>query len=268
MSASKCLCVSGMCASEENMSEACASRSKARRRAGWRVRAAGCALAVAGAFGAVPAHAQFAVIDVAALMQWAQQALYWQQQLVGLRAQIAEVKATRDALTGQRGMERVMTVTNAARNYLPADFPGLERIVTVGALAREVQGIANAHAVLKAEYLARMSDGGADSVQRRRTRRAARQALARSVYAELSARFARLDELRTSIATARDDKAIEELDARIGVEQTMLANDQAKLAALEQVMVSEEEAGRQQVFEQALAAHGQFATRFQPVPGP
>lgn len=235
-------------------------------RRGRRIGFAGVVLGLAAMLGAASAHAQFAVIDVAALKQMIQQALYWQQQLTRMREQLAEVKGTREALTGVRGMERVLPIAAAARNYLPADFAGLDAVLSAGALARDRQRLVASQAVLSDAWLSGLPAALTDVVRAGREASASRQTLARSVYAELSGRFARLDQLRSAIAGAADGKAIAELTARIGVEQTMLANDQAKLTMLAQVMSAEEQARRQQVAERALARQGQFATRFQPVP--
>jgi len=46
----------------------------------------------------------------------------------------------------------------------------------------------------------------------------------------------------------------------------MLQNEQSKLLTLFQLVQAEQHANLQQVRERAVAGHGQFATRFRPVP--
>ena len=81
---------------------------------------------------ATPAEAQFAVIDVAAVNQLVQQMNAWQQQLMSMRMQLLQLEQTRIALTGFRGMDKLLPLTSADRNYLPLDAAGL---VALGLIA-------------------------------------------------------------------------------------------------------------------------------------
>jgi type IV secretion system protein VirB5 len=80
-----------------------------------------------------------------------------------------------------------------------------------------------------------------------------------------SQRFAALQSLIDAISVATDPKAVGELQARIAAEQAMVANEQIKLAALNAWAESQAMRAQWRRQEQAIAAHGTFATRFTPV---
>jgi hypothetical protein len=73
-----------------------------------------------------PAHAQFAVIDVNAAVQWVQQLASWYEQLNRMRMQYEELQQTRKALKDPR--QFVANLANSyferdyIRRYIPADF--------------------------------------------------------------------------------------------------------------------------------------------------
>jgi type IV secretion system protein VirB5 len=92
------------------------------------------------------------------------------------------------------------------------------------------------------------------------------QAITRAALANSSNRFSALQQLITAIAAAGDQKASLDLNARIAAEQGMLQNEHTKLQVLYQTTVAERWADEQRVREHVIAAHGSFATRFQPAP--
>src|SRR6185312_10019639 len=85
------------------------------------------------ALGYVPAAgAQFAVIDVAAIVQevqemqsLAQQVETAREQLSTAQDQLSQARAQLQAMTGGRGMEQLLT--GVSRNYLPRDWADLSR---------------------------------------------------------------------------------------------------------------------------------------------
>ena len=95
---------------------------------------------------------------------------------------------------------------------------------------------------------------------------ALQQNLTRQALLTTSNRFDSLQHLIDAIAAAEDQKAVLDLQARVGAESSMLQNEQSKLLTLFQLVQAEEHTNRQQQRERAVVGHGQFATRFQPVP--
>jgi hypothetical protein len=69
-----------------------------------------------------------------------------------------------------------------------------------------------------------------------------------------------LQQLITAIGTESDQKGALDLQARIAAEQSMLQNDQSKLAVLAQAAQGQRAAARQAAQEQAIADVGSFRT--------
>jgi type IV secretion system protein VirB5 len=91
-------------------------------------------------------------------------------------------------------------------------------------------------------------------------------AMSQGAYQNTSQRFSALQQLVDRIGTARDPKAIQDLQARIQAEQSMLTNEQTKLQGLYEMARSEELVRQQRVREQVISGHGGFETRFTPSP--
>ena len=80
------------------------------------------------------------------------------------------------------------------------------------------------------------------------------------------ARFAALQSLIAAIPSARDQKGILDLQARINAELGMLQNEQTKLQVLGQATEAMSAVNAQREREQVIVGQGQFSTRFQPAP--
>jgi type IV secretion system protein VirB5 len=214
-------------------------------------------LALAGA----PARAVMAVVDVRAIAQLAQQLRTLQAQAATLREQLTETRAQLAALTGGRGMERLLAGT--PRNYLPADFAELEAAArgartAHGPLAAAIEALIAERAVLSGAALARLAPEARASIEAGRREAALAQALTREALAATSARFAAHDTLIAAIGAAGDLKAILDLQARIAAESTMLANEGAKLAVLFEAAEAERRARAHERRERALRDVGRL----------
>jgi type IV secretion system protein VirB5 len=214
------------------------------------------------------AHAQFAVIDVAAVNQLVQQMSAWQQQLMSMRLQLLQMEQTRIALTGWRGMERLLPLTPADRNYLPLDAAGLLATVAgtggYSVLSGRINQYVSGNAVLTAQDLAQLPPADVARLSSLRQTIAMRQALMSEAYAHSSERFTALGVLIDKIAAAPDAKAVADLQARIAAEQTMLQNENAKIATLDHYADAERDARELATREAVVKGHGRFATRFIP----
>jgi type IV secretion system protein VirB5 len=222
------------------------------------------------ALGAPAAHAQFAVIDVAAVTQLLSQVQQLEQQLATARSQLTQAQAEFQAMTGSRGMQTLLGAT--VRNYLPPDWATLQGVRqgagaaggAYPALLAELTRAASANAVLSATQLRALPVPAAQSLQAGRESAALLESLTHEALANSSQRFAGLQQLIDTIGSARDQKAILELEARIGAEAGMLQNEQTKLEELYQGAQAEQWANAQRTRELIVAGHGQFAGRFQP----
>jgi type IV secretion system protein VirB5 len=220
------------------------------------------AVGVAALIQVPPAGAQFAVIDVAAIVQevqqvqsLAQQVQTAQYQLATAQDQLTQARAELQAMTGGRGMERLLA--GVARNYLPRNWSDLSGVLTggaanYGALSNEVDAQVRANSVLPVAAVNALSVAERTLLTDDRRRAATAQALSREALSAASDRFASIQQLIGTIGTASDPKAILDLQARIQAEQGMVANETLKVRLLEQTRAAEESARRQRVREWAV----------------
>jgi type IV secretion system protein VirB5 len=218
------------------------------------------------------AHAQFAVIDIAAVNQLVAEVQQLEQQLATARSQLTQAQAEFQAMTGSRGMQSLLGGT--VRNYLPPDWTTLQGVLqgTGGAagaypaLVTELTQAINANSVLTAQQLSALPAVAGQSLQAGRQSSALLQSLAHEALANSSQRFDALQQLIDAIGTTRDQKSILELEARIAAEGGMLENERTKLDDLYQSTQADRWVNAQRTRELIVAGHGQFAGRFQPQP--
>jgi len=206
-----------------------------------------------------PAHASIPVIDIGAITQMLTQIQILQDQLTTAQNQLTQAQSQLTAMTGTRGMQQLLS--NTPRNYLPADYRQLVGVMdgaaaTYSALASEVQSILKANAVLTPSDLARFTPAQRALLEEGRRESATLDALTRSALSHTSGRFAALQSLIQTIGAAQDEKAILDLQARIGAEQGMLQNEATKLDVLYRSADAQRQRRAQQVSEQAIAGIG------------
>jgi type IV secretion system protein VirB5 len=209
----------------------------------------------------LPSHAdaQMAVIDVRAITQMAQQLRVLQDQLANARNHLTQAQAQFAALTGSRGMERLLS--GAARNYLPPDWAvfdatlrGVEtRYAAIGA---QIEAIIEGNTVLTREQTAHLVPDQREQLEAARQSAALRQVTSRQALEVSSERFGDLQALIDAIPMATDSKAVLDLQARIAAEQAMLQNEQTKLMVLYETLDAEERAREQRARELAVAHIG------------
>jgi type IV secretion system protein VirB5 len=211
--------------------------------------------------GAPAAHAQWAVIDVNAIVQLTQQVAVLHQQLTTAENELTQAQSTFNAMTGTRGMQNLLNGT--ARNYLPTSLGDLQAVLqgtsgTYGALSASVSSLAQANAVLSAQQISQLSPALQARLLAARNANALLQAIAGSALSTVSSRFSSLQQLITAIGTATDEKGALDLQARIAAEQSMLQNDRAKLDVLMQAADAQRAAALQAAQEQGIADIGSF----------
>jgi type IV secretion system protein VirB5 len=215
------------------------------------------------------AHAQWAVIDVAAVARLSTEVRTLEQALITERQTLLDTRQQLAAMTGNRAMGRLLS--NVRRNYLPTDWAQLSAALhgpsaSYGALSTGVREALAEDAVLSPAQLDALSPSARAQILSDRRTAALLQALSREALANSSGRFALLQQLIATIDRAHDQKAILDLTARIVAEQAMLENEQTKLRVLFATAEAERWADEERAHERAIAAQGDFATRFQPTP--
>lgn len=215
------------------------------------------ALAVGLAVTGGHAIAQMAVFDPANFTQNLQQVGHMvsqmeqlRQQLQTARDQLAQQKAQYEAITGSRGMSLLQTDIN--RGYIPRNWQET--------LSGGNSQIANLASDIKraAGYLSDADLAGINSVYRAALRRSGDQAANNmasnaAVFQESGDRFQRLEILMGSIDSATDDKAIQDLQARIQVEQVMLQNELIRAQSMNAMIEEQRHVERQRQRQQAMS---------------
>jgi len=216
------------------------------------------------------ARAQWAVIDAPAIVQLIQEVQTMQQQLATARAQLQSAQQSLRAMTGDRGMAQLGGGTS--RNYLPSTWTQVTSALPGHAasgypgLSSDVQNEVSANAVLSPQRLSALSPSDQQQIRAARQWSAMQQAVAHEALANTSDRFASIQALITAISSAADQKAVLDLQARIGAELGMLQNEQTKLQVLYQATRAQESSLREQAREHVIDGHGRFESRFQPAP--
>lgn len=218
---------------------------------------------------AARAHAQWAVIDVAAVARLSAEVQTLDEALTTARQTLEDTRQQLAAMTGDRGMEQLLG--NVRRNYLPTDWAQLSAALqgasaSYGALSGSVREALAEDAALSPAQLGALSRPAQAQILSDRRAAALLQGLTREALANSSGRFASLQQLIEAIGRAHDQKAILDLTARIAAEQAMLENEQTKLRVLFASAQAERWADEERARERAIAAQGDFATRFQPTP--
>jgi type IV secretion system protein VirB5 len=219
------------------------------------------------AMAAVPARAQWAVVDASAIMQLVQQVQTMKLQLQTAQYQLAQAQQALKTMTGDRGMALLLSGT--PRNYLPSSAAQLAAVLQGGGysgLAADMRTAIGANAVLTRPQLSALPPADQQHILAVRQSNALQQALAQAELVNASGRFAALQSLIAAIPTAADQKAILDLQARMSAELGMLQNEQTKLQTLQRLTAAEAAVLQQREREQIVADHGRFATRFQPTP--
>jgi type IV secretion system protein VirB5 len=216
-------------------------------------------LALLAFSGARPAHAQFAVIDVASIVQLVQQVQQLEQQVATARSQLAQAQSEYAAITGTRGMQQLLSGT--VRNYLPADWTQISQVMggasgSFPTLAGDIRTLMTSNAVLTPAQVAGLSATEQAQLTAARRSAALLQATSRAALSNSSDRFTSLQQLIGAIGSATDQKGALDLNARIAAEQGMLQNESTKVQVLYQIAQSEEWARAQRVREQALVDQG------------
>jgi type IV secretion system protein VirB5 len=226
------------------------------------------ACGIASIVAAPAARAQWAVVDAPAIVQLIQEVQTTAQQLQTAKAQLLQAQQALQTMTGDRGMEQLLSGT--VRNYLPSNWTqvtgALQGSGGFSALSTDVQSIATANAVLSPQRLATLSPGGQQLIQNSRQWSAMQQSLSHQALSNASSRFAAIQTLIAAISSAKDQKGVLDLQARISAELGMLQNEQTKLQILNQATQAQESSLRQIGREQVVDGHGPFVARFQPVP--
>jgi type IV secretion system protein VirB5 len=219
------------------------------------------ATALAAAFGIVvtmpTALAQIPVTDVASITQRAMESAQQLTQLLNqleqmkaqlqtMRNQLDQAKEAYKSMTGSRGMGQLLGNQNYER--IPTNWQqtldmtnGTGQYGNISSLAGKILktmgGIDPSVFSSVDQAYGRLAGDQAKAT-------ASYQAVQGTQYDDAANRFGALKQLITKIDQAPDQKAILDLNARIGAQQVMLQNEQLKMLALAQLREAQQDAER------------------------
>jgi type IV secretion system protein VirB5 len=195
---------------------------------------------------ATPASAGMPVIDAANLAQAIQEVLSWGQQLQGMERQYSQLlqsyrqlQSTYNSLTGARGMQNVLQISMASRNYLPVSYAQLTGVINgtstaYPVLSSQVQTSIQSNAVLNTQRVGGLSPQAQQYLLQSRQAAATLSMLSQQSQANASGNFSNVQTLISALGTTADTKASADLNGRIQSEQVMTQTNQIKTDALYQ----------------------------------
>lgn len=205
-------------------------------------------LAAAVAFSVGNAQASgIPVVDAASIAQAV-------MQLEQLQSQLQQMKQLYNSTVGSRGFSGLIN-NPALRSYLPGDVNTILNAVSAGA-SGDLSGLAKqivaASSVLTPEQMASLTGTSRTVITNQRNSAASQKAAADTAFKAASDRFATLQALIDAIDGATDQKAIQDLTARINAEQVMMQNENAKLQSLASAAAAQKQMNEQRSREEAL----------------
>lgn len=213
------------------------------------------AIAVTVALGAGGSPSALAsgipVIDVASIAEAIRQYEQMVAQLEQLQGQLRQAKQQYESMTGTRGMERMLR--GEANEVIPTSWQETLQQMNGGQINDLANSIKQAASKLDQATMDRLLPSStAQASQSFANSAASAQASAGQAYELSTQRFQRLQQLMDSIPQATDPKAIADLQARIGIEQTVLQNEAIKMMALAQSAQSQQYIQQQQIREMSM----------------
>jgi type IV secretion system protein VirB5 len=157
--------------------------------------------------------------------------------------QLTQLRATYEALSGVRGLGSAL-YNPALRQYLPPDWAR----VYDGAMAGGYAGISGTLSAIQAAETPRgsVAEQQARILARSRTTAATDKAVGLTAYQSARERLNQIESLMGQINRTRDQKSIQEVQARIAVEQAALQHETTKLQLVAMLQQSEQRLIEQQ----------------------
>jgi type IV secretion system protein VirB5 len=212
------------------------------------------------------------VIDVANLAQAIQQVLSWGQQLQGMTQQYTQLvqsyeqlQSTYNSLTGPRGMQNLLYVPLANRNYLPANYSQMTGVINgtstaYPVLSSQVQTSIQTNAILSTQGVSGLSPQAQQYVRQSRQAAATLSMLSQQNQANASNNFSNVQTLIGALGATADTKASADLNGRIQSEQVMTQTNQIKTDALYQSVQAQQLQNAQLAREAAVKQQGAQTT--------
>lgn len=177
------------------------------------------------------------VFDGTRAADFIQQMIRMKEQLDTAQAQLAEAERMYEAVTGTRGIGDLMR-NSQLREYLPEDLQTVYDSANGGGYSGISGSITD---ILRDEKLSGSVDDMRDAIlERSRNAAATDKAVGLRAYEGAQQRLAQIEYLMDEINHTGDQKAIDELQARIAGEQATIQNETTKLQMIAQLRQAEQ----------------------------
>ena len=193
---------------------------------------------------ATASHAQgIPVIDIANLVQTVQQVV---NDLTKINNQIQQITQLQTQITSMNGMRMLGTVANnpSLRNYVPANAYTVVNAITssgYGGLNSTAKGLRDAGMIYNCLDLA---GAARTACQAALAQPYQNKGLLQDAMTAASGRLAKISALMGQIDATTDQKAVQEIQARIGAENALLAHEASQVQMLQGMADSEERIAR------------------------
>jgi type IV secretion system protein VirB5 len=209
-----------------------------------RFKIAAAACIVAGAFGAGNARAQgIPVIDVANLVQTIVQVMNDVTEISNQVQQITQLQHQLNSINGMRNLGNILN-NPMLRNYVPAEaYTYLNAVNTAGysglnATAKTLRDVGMVYNCMDLAGAARTSCQAALAQPYQQ------KGLLQDAMKSAAGRLTQINSLMDQINATSDQKAVQEIQARIGAENALLAHEVSQVQMLQGMADSEERIAR------------------------
>ena len=209
-----------------------------------RLKVAAAACIVAGTFGAGNARAQgIPVIDIANLVQTIVQVMNDVTEISNQVQQITQLQNQLNSINGMRNLGNILN-NPMLRNYVPAEaYTYLNAVNTSGysglnATAKTLRDAGMVYNCLD------MADAARTACQATLAQPYQQKGLLQDAMKSAAGRLTQINSLMDQINATSDQKAVQEIQARIGAENALLAHEMSQVQMLQGMADSEERIAR------------------------
>jgi hypothetical protein len=179
--------------------------------------------------------------------------------------QYNQLVSTYNSITGARGMQLLLPLSVAERNYLPANYAQLQGVMngtssTYAPLAVQVQSNVQTNAVLTPAQVLTLSPQAQAYLNNSRRSAATLAMLSQQTQSNASSNFQTQQGFISALGSTSDTKASADLAGRIQSEQLMAQTNQIKTEALYQTIQAQQLQNAQTARELAVASLGTMAS--------
>ncbi|QOU76440.1 Type IV secretion system protein virB5 (plasmid) [Janthinobacterium sp. HH102] len=165
------------------------------------------------------------------------------EQLSQLKMQLDQAKTTYNSISGLRNIGSMMK-NDLLKQYLPADYQKAYDLLKAGK-AGSLSGISGSLNEIAASYQAKECDANTTaSCKKAWQTLAMNQFVGEQGYKQAAQNIANLEAFVNKIGTSPDPKSLQDLQARIAVEQVKMQNEQIKLQTLQMTQKAQEDMQR------------------------